>query len=166
MRLLDHQPVYFEFAGPPSEAARRLAAVVHPSIYRCYVTGGLVGRVTEQSVLIARHRPGIHNSFAPVLYAEFQPAQTGTLLVGRFQFSKFVRLFLPAWVGIFSFFVILTPWVEARSSASRPDLLHIIGSFLFSGLVTFALVRLRAPWADEDIEFIRQQVCGALKGAA
>jgi hypothetical protein len=166
LKLFDHRPARFEFAGPPDEGARRLATIVYRSIYRCYITGGLVGRVTGNSVRIGRHRPGLRNSFAPVLYAEFKDAPGGAALVGHFQFPVFLRLFLPVWFGVFSCFLVLIAWRLLRSTTAPVDLLPAVGSLLFAGVVAFGLLRLTAPWAEEDVTFIEEQIGRALKGDA
>ncbi|WP_337245746.1 hypothetical protein [Luteimonas sp. gir] len=150
----------FASAYPPEVAIARLAAGVRRRGLLPPREEVMIGRVKERRVVLERHVPRTRNAFKPVFVGRFQPAGTGSILVGRFAMHWSVRAFLTFWFG---FAVVWTGAVIAQGIAGTPRAWLLLPVGIVLGGLGAGLLALGRSLAQTDIAWLSARIAAALE---
>ncbi|WP_156170597.1 hypothetical protein [Luteimonas sp. FCS-9] len=149
----------FASAHPPEVAAARLALMVQRRGILPPREEAMIGRVSEDRVVLEHHVPRTRNAFKPVFVGRFAREGRGAVLAGRFAMHWSVRIFLAFWFG---FGVLWTGSVLAMAVAGTPRawLLLPVGAVLL--LIGVGMVALGRSLARTDIAWLSARIAAAL----
>ncbi|MEN5059705.1 hypothetical protein [Luteimonas sp. TWI1416] len=149
----------FASADSPDVAAARLATGVRRRGILPPREEVMIGRVSAGRVVLERHVPRTRSAFKPVFVGRFEPAGTGSVLVGRFAMHWSVRAFLAFWFG---FALLWTGGAVLQVIAGTPRawLLLPVGGVL--GLIGAGLVAFGRSLAQTDVAWLSARIGAAL----
>lgn len=156
-----HNQVVIETTQPPSAAADQLRNALASS-------DEVLGRVVNQGVKLWRSRRYAHsrNTFAPILYAVFQPTASGSRLVGHFQLNPVMRLFLTVWfVGttLTALAMLWVAWQRATPQSQPGEAIPYLLPALLP-LLGWLLLRWQQSRGRQDEVAIQEWVQSAMNG--
>jgi hypothetical protein len=155
----------------PVEAASRALANEVTSYGSAMLSGlglGLgprivIGKIEGDYVRLQALRPGIRNSWRPILIGRLVPAPHGSQLVGQLGLGSFVKAFSILWLGFVApFFAggLLGIVVELLRGDLSKALTCLMVAGIGLGFIAFfiGLTALGSKMGDNDAAFLRQWV--------
>ena len=128
----------------------------------------VVGEVSQRRLRLTAKRPGVRNSFRPVLRGELSPASEGCVLIGTIGWHPVVRVFSFLWLsGVAAFF--LTGVVGSVGMAVSGQGRSALGMLVFAGVAVgfaafFAGLLAFGGWLGrKDEEFLLDWLSGRLQ---
>ena len=97
--LFQKQAASFPSECGIQESVNRLTSQTKRWPFLSPLQESLVGRVSENHVLLRRVVPFVNNSFAPVFSGAFRVRDGTTVLEGHFAISLYTRTFMAFWFG-------------------------------------------------------------------
>jgi hypothetical protein len=119
----------------------------------------VVGSVSHGRVRLTAMRPGVRNSWRPVLRGELTAAPDGCRLVARLGWHPAVRVFGIVWLGFVAFLLVIgagnavTAGASGHGTQAARDLTFVA---IAVGFVAFdvGLSTIASRWARKDGEFL------------
>jgi hypothetical protein len=109
-------PARFESRYSVPESISRLEKVVRPWSFRDFGSERAVGTITAERTSVRRVYG--QNSFRPIFVGAFQPVGSTSVLIGRFTLARWVKFFLPAWLGVLAVFTVFITDAAITGSAT------------------------------------------------
>lgn len=128
----------------------------------------VIGKVEGDYVRLQALRPGIRNSWRPILIGRLVPAPQGSQLVGQLGMSSFVKTFSALWLGFVAMFFaggllgIVVELLRGDPSKTIP-FLAVAGIALGFTAFFIGLTALGSKMGDNDVAFLRQWVAEYLR---
>ena len=143
------------------QAAERLRAEVKPTAFHTPFRAAVVGRVSETSVRLRRHRPWFHNGFAPVFYGAFTMRAGATILEGRFGPRRATRAYVAFWYGTLAVMAAVFTVAALSGGPMRETALFVLVLAVLAVLPAL-LIRLGRWLGRRDVDDISDTIRRAL----
>lgn len=159
--MASDDPVTFTTSYSVQQAVVRLGAAVKPTAFHTPFRAAVVGRVSETSVRLRRHRPWFHNGFAPAFLGAFTMRAGATVLEGRFGLRHATRAYVAFWYGTLAVMVAVFTVTALSGGPMRETTLFVL---VLAVLAVFPalLIRVGGWFGRGDVDYISGAIRRAL----
>jgi hypothetical protein len=121
----------------------------------------IIGKVSRRRVRLAAIRPGVRNSWRPILRGKLTADDGGCRLVGGIGWHPLVRAFTAVCLGLLATFFGrgLASALSSRSSGDTTGELHALAFLAISlafGVFFVVLASVASRWGRKDEEYLRE----------
>ncbi len=154
-------PVTFTTPYSVQQAVVRLGAAVKPTAFQTPFREAVIGRVSEMRVRLRRHRPWLHNGFAPVFSGAFTMRAGATTLEGRFGLRRATRAYVAFWYGTLAVMAAVFTVAALSGGPMRDSALFVLLLGLLA-VVPALLIRVGRRLGRGDVDYISDAIRRAL----
>lgn len=157
--LYASEPLEIVFDVPVDMAVARLSSKVNRTYFSNFKSQRMVGRVSEDDVVIQRVIPMVQNSFKPVFIGAFESEENQTSLNGVLRFHRIVQIFMTFWFLCVALFTIQS--LMHFSMVDGSDWLSVIVSLAML-LFGILLVKIGKWFSRNDKAWLTKAITSAI----